>query len=135
MSSYNVAPAIPCPSCSNTSFTPKLNTPQVVISGGGSAGNPWPIKVKGCPEQVGITPDGKPMIARKDVIFHSKAEQETYMKREGLDLYCAGQDSGISDSQHSTFHQGDTPAPTARAAKLAEQTFFAEQDFINTLGL
>ena len=132
MSRYNEGPKIPCPACGGEGFSPKPTVPQVCISGGGAATSPWPIKIKGMPHRV---TDSKDQVAvmRDDVIFHNKAQQDEYMNRHGLARYCDGEDPAITDSQHTVFHQGDTPAPTAYAADLAKSSFFIEADQLQPL--
>jgi hypothetical protein len=95
-----------------------LNAPQVCIEGGGSASSPFPIRVK---------------VGRDHVIFNSKREQDAFNKANGLERYCDGADPAVSDSQHSVFHQGETPPPTARALELSKRTFYCEQDVINQM--
>jgi hypothetical protein len=125
MSSHDVGPHSPCPNCGQNDFARKITAPQVYVSGGGSANNPWPIRVKSMPHR-GFDKDGRAAIIRDEVVFHNKQEQDAYMKEHGLARYCDQEDSAVTDSQHHVKNQGDDEAPTPRAAEMAKQSFFVE---------
>ena len=132
MSEYNVPPRGSCPLCNKGDWAPKLSVPQVCISGGGSATTPFPIRTRGLPHRAKDA-TGREVVIRDDVVFNSKKDQDEYMNRHGLARYCDGEDSAVTDSQHSVFTQGDTPAPSARAAQFAQQSFFVEEADLHSL--
>lgn len=128
MSESHIPPWHSCRNCGNDTYKKVLTAPQIHIPGGRSEAGVWPVVLakQGQPILRGHDENGLPIIERPDVVFKNQAEQDRWLEANGKARLADYEDPAIGESQHSHFHQGDTPPPTARSLQLAKDITFKE---------
>lgn len=107
----------------------------LLVPGGTSERNPFPIKVDKIDKVMLVDgnnkpildPKGLPVFEYRDVIFTSAAQQKEWLDQRGQGLFMEGEaDSTKGNSEHSFFDQPIPAAPSAAAEQILSNAHFVE---------
>ena len=145
MADCRMPPIEPCPNCASKDVWHKVVTPvHMALAGKEDHKSIFPITVPAFEKKICVDANGnpirdalnRPVVQYHDVTFNSKAEQDAYMKKNGLVRTMDGRDPSVGISQRSVYDQTEEPPPSQDAVRMAEGAHFVEpRDLYDNYGV